>query len=156
MITWAVSVVLCAKTLLAFLLGLCIGIEREFHKSAAGIRTYAAVALGACVFGLVSTHAQGASYYQSVVDPTRIAAQIVTGIGFLGAGVIFRSGSRTSGLTTAATIWSTAAVGLSIAFDLYVLAIFSTILIVSLLVLNYISPIRNLKSRINKLDDHTK
>jgi len=153
MIAWSMSIALCLKTLLAFLLGLCIGFEREFHRSAAGIRTYAAVALGSCVFGLISTHAQGASYYQSVVDPTRIAAQIVTGIGFLGAGVIFRSGSKTSGLTTAATIWSTAAVGLAVAFDMFILAVFATLLIISLLVLNYVTPIRKMKKRIKQIDD---
>jgi len=145
--SFAHNIGLIAHVLLAFALGLIIGVEREFHHSPAGIRTYAAVCLGACVFGIISTHAQGAAYYQSVADPTRIAAQVVTGIGFLGAGVIFRSGSKTSGLTTAATIWATAAIGLAIAFQLIMIALLSTVLILFLLSINYLPPIRRWKMR---------
>lgn len=137
---------LCIQVLIAFLLGFLIGLEREYHHSAAGLRTYTAVCLGACVFGLISTHAQGAAYYQSIADPTRIAAQIVSGIGFLGAGVIFKDNSRTRGLTTAATIWATAAVGLAVAFQMYPIAILSTFLIIFLLLLGHFRWFRRLKS----------
>jgi len=147
-----ISWILCLQALIAFILGLVIGIEREYHHSPAGIRTYAAVCLGACVFGIISTHAYGAHYYTSVADPTRIAAQIVSGIGFLGAGVIFRDDLKTRGLTTAATIWSTAAVGLAVAFELYILAIFSTALILILLSLNYFPWLRNFKQKIRDND----
>lgn len=124
------------QILVATVLGLFIGFERQKHGSPAGIRTCAMVCLGACLFGLASTHAQGAAYYHSVVDPTRIAAQIVTGIGFLGGGVIFKETNRTRGITTAATIWLAAAVGLAIAFELYVLGIAGTVMSLLLLSLN--------------------
>jgi len=130
------QLLLIIQTTVAFILGAIIGLERDFHGSPAGVRTYAAVCLGSCVFGLISTHAQGAYSYQSVVDPTRIAAQIVSGIGFLGAGVIFRHGVTTIGLTTAATIWAAAAIGLCVAFQLYWVSVFATFLIVCVLALN--------------------
>ena len=125
--------VMMMQVLLAFLLGGITGVERQFHRSSAGIRTYAAVAMGACVFGLISTHPQGTAYYHSVADPTRIAAQIVSGMGFIGAGVIFREGPKTNGLTTAATLWTTAAIGLAVSFSLYVIAVTTTLLLVLLL-----------------------
>lgn len=124
------------QVLMAFFYGAFIGFERDYHGSPAGIRTYAIVCLGACVFGLISTHAQGGAYYKSIADPTRIAAQIVSGIGFLGAGVIFRDGSTARGLTTAATIWASASIGLAIAFRLYEIATLSALLIVFLSALN--------------------
>ncbi len=138
------------QILLAFVLGLIVGIEREYHYSPAGIRTYASVCLGACLFGLISTHALGAAFYKSVADPTRIAAQIVTGVGFLGAGVIFRDGSKTSGLTTAATIWATAAIGLAVAFRMFFLGIWSTALILLLLSMNYFPVWRKFKTKLHK------
>jgi putative Mg2+ transporter-C (MgtC) family protein len=92
------------RVFIAFLLGGLIGWERERHGISAGIRTYGAICLGACVFGVVSSSIPGA-------DPSRIAAQVVTGIGFLGGGLIFRQGDYVSGLTTAATLWATAAIG---------------------------------------------
>jgi putative Mg2+ transporter-C (MgtC) family protein len=127
---------LLLQVLLAFLYGALIGLERDYHGSPAGIRTYAIVCLGACVFGLISTHAQGGAFYKSVADPTRIAAQIVSGIGFLGAGVIFRDGLTAKGLTTAATIWASASIGLAIAFMLYKIATLATLLIIFLSALN--------------------
>ena len=91
------------RIFLAFLLGGLIGWERELHGISAGIRTYGSIALGSCVFGILSLSVLNS-------DPSRIAAQIVTGIGFLGGGVIFRKDNYVSGLTTAATLWATAAV----------------------------------------------
>ena len=132
---WAVI----GKILLAFLLGLLIGLERTIHNSPAGVRTYAAISIGACLFGILSTHVEGPAFYTSAVDPSRIAAQIVSGIGFIGAGVIFKSGDTTHGLTTAATIWVTAAIGLSIAFGQYSAGIISTFIVIFLLALNYMS-----------------
>ena len=104
------------RTLLAALFGAFVGWERENHGQDAGMRTYAAVALGACTFGLISTHAT------NQID-TRIAAHVVSGIGFLGAGLIMREQGRATGLTTAATLWSTAAVGLAMAFGMYTVSI---------------------------------
>ena len=150
------ELVLVRQIIVAFILGGLIGLEREYHGSSAGIRTYAAIALGSCLFGLLSTHAAGpvffksvvgAEGYKSVVDPSRIAAQIVSGIGFIGGGVIFRSGKFTRGLTTAATIWVTAAIGLSIAFDLILVPITSTLLTIFILSLNHFEFWKKLKSR---------
>src|SRR5579862_7302028 len=88
------------RVVIAFMLGALIGWERERHGISAGIRTYGSIALGACVFGVVSSSVGGA-------DPSRIAAQVAAGIGFLGGGVIFRQGDYVSGLTTAASLWAT-------------------------------------------------
>ena len=118
------------RILTACILGGLIGWERERHRNivSAGIRTYGAISLGACAFGILSTVA-------GAPDPTRIAAQVVTGIGFLGGGIIFRQGDYVTGLTTAATLWATAAVGLSISFGYYLVGIFTALLIYLLLYL---------------------
>ncbi|HLB57527.1 MAG TPA: MgtC/SapB family protein [Gammaproteobacteria bacterium] len=114
---------------LSFLLGGLIGWERELHGGiSAGIRTYGSIALGSCVFGVLSLSLVDA-------DPSRIAAQIVTGIGFLGGGVIFRQGDYVSGLTTAATLWATSAVGLAVAFGFYFISFLTAVLIFLLLYL---------------------
>lgn len=120
------------RVLLAFSLGALIGWERERHGKHAGIRTYGAIGLGSCVFGLISHSIDHA-------DPTRIAAQVVTGIGFLGAGVIFNSGKLVVGLTTAAGLWSMAAIGLAVAFGQYAVAILSTIVLFCILYMPEIS-----------------
>ena len=117
-----------ARVVIAFLLGGLIGWERERHGISAGIRTYGSISLGACVFGVLSISLVGA-------DPSRIAAQIVTGVGFLGGGVIFRQGDYVSGLTTAATLWATAAIGLAVSFGMYLVSILTSILIYLLLYL---------------------
>lgn len=118
--------VIILRVLLALLLGGILGFERERHGISAGIRTYSAISLGACVFGVLSLSIPGA-------DPSRVAAQVATGIGFLCGGVIFREGSHVNGLTTAATLWATAAIGLSVAFGMYSVSITTTILIFLLL-----------------------
>jgi putative Mg2+ transporter-C (MgtC) family protein len=87
-----------------------------------------AVAVGSCVFSIISQQISG--------DPTRIAAQVVTGMGFIGAGVILQVRGRVQGLTTAATLWATAAVGMASAFSMYLLAGLTAILIVGMLSLN--------------------
>jgi putative Mg2+ transporter-C (MgtC) family protein len=109
---------------LAGLLGAIIGLERELRGHPAGIRTLSLVTLGACLFTDVS---------QLIGAGDRIAAQIVTGIGFLGAGVIFREGTGIKGITTAATVWGAAAVGMAIGRELYVASILGTVLVVFLL-----------------------
>jgi putative Mg2+ transporter-C (MgtC) family protein len=100
---------------LALTVGLCgaIGLEREARGQVAGLRTHVLVGLGAALFTLVSAYAFDADEPGSRVDPTRIAAQIVTGIGFLGAGTIIRQGLTVRGLTTAASLWIVAAVGMA-------------------------------------------
>lgn len=118
------------RVVIAFLLGALIGWERERHGGiSAGIRTYGAIALGSCVFGIVSFSIAGA-------DPSRIAAQVVSGIGFLGGGLIFRQDKNyVSGLTTAATLWATAAVGLAVALGMYMISLLTAVLIYTLLFL---------------------
>lgn len=100
----AIRILLCA------LMGGAIGLEREFSEHHAGFRTHVLVALGAGLFTLTGVHAAGSSE----VDATRIAAQVVTGIGFLGAGTIIREGMSVRGLTTAASLWVTAAIGTAV------------------------------------------
>jgi putative Mg2+ transporter-C (MgtC) family protein len=124
---------MAARALYAAFLGALVGLERHLHGITAGVRTYAAVSLGACAFGLVSLHAVPAA-----ADPTRIASAVVAGIGFLGAGIIIRDAGRTTGLTTAATIWATAAVGLATAFKMYLLAALTAVLIFLLLALHHL------------------
>jgi putative Mg2+ transporter-C (MgtC) family protein len=117
-----------ARLALAAGLGGAIGIERELHDRFAGLRTHLLVSLGAALFTIVSAYAwtgfkfgDGVSY-----DPTRIAAQIVTGIGFLGAGAIMRQGISVRGLTTAATLWMAAAIGMTCATGFYSVAALAT------------------------------
>lgn len=115
--------------LLAFILTGIIGLERQYRLKAAGFRTHALVGIGAALFTLISAHGF-ANLPNGVApgDPARIAAQIVSGIGFLGAGVIFVRHDSVSGLTTAASIWITASVGMACGANLPVLAIATTLL----------------------------
>lgn len=118
------------RIIFACFLGCLIGWERERHRNiiSAGIRTYGAICLGACAFGIVSISIANA-------DSSRVAAQVVTGIGFLGGGIIFRQGDYVNGLTTAATLWATAAVGLSVAVGMYLTSLLTALLIFLLLYL---------------------
>lgn len=117
------------RVIFACLLGCVIGWERERHGiTSAGIRTYGAIALGACSFGVTA-------FYLSPSNPSQMVAQVITGIGFLGAGIIFRQGNYVTGLTTAATLWATSAVGLAVAFGMYMTAILVAALIFLLLYL---------------------
>jgi putative Mg2+ transporter-C (MgtC) family protein len=111
-------------------LGLVLGVEREYRGHPAGLKTMTLISVGACMFtGLGLMPLSGSS-----VDPTRIAAQIVTGVGFLGAGAILREGGDVHGLTTAASIWVAAALGMAAGFGYYVVAVFATALVVATLV----------------------
>jgi putative Mg2+ transporter-C (MgtC) family protein len=118
---------------LAAALGAAIGLERELREREAGLRTHLLVSLGSALFTIVSAYgfhaflASGASVVRA--DPTRIAAQIVTGIGFLGAGAIIRQGLSVRGLTTAATLWVVAAIGLAAGAGYYSAAVVATVLV---------------------------
>lgn len=138
---WDTEIVMVLRAVLAALLGGVIGWERERHGREAGVRTYAAVSLGACVFALVSSHVEGAT------DPTRIAANVVTGVGFLGAGVILREQGRVAGLTTAATVWTTAAVEIAVGYGMYVIGGLTSIVIFSLLALHHFPAWRTIKAK---------
>jgi putative Mg2+ transporter-C (MgtC) family protein len=109
-------------------LGAAVGVERELREREAGIRTHLLVSLGACLFTIVGAY--GFSKFGSSVDPTRIAAQVVTGIGFLGAGAIIREGISVRGLTTAASLWIVAAIGMASGAGYYLPAVAGTALTV--------------------------
>ena len=122
------------RLLLAAVLGSLIGFERERLLWAAGIRTHMLVCVGACLFMIVSAYGFGTVLGQNVVlDPSRVAAQVVSGIGFLGAGAILARGEIIKGLTTAASIWTVAAIGLSVGGGLYFAAVVSTAVILGIL-----------------------
>ena len=129
-ITWAE---VALRLALAAVLGGAVGLERELREREAGLRTHLLVSVGAAVFTLVSAYGFRDFNYGSregiTLDPTRIAAQIVTGIGFLGAGAIIRQGLSVRGLTTAATLWVVAAIGLASGAGYYSVAVISTALV---------------------------
>ncbi len=120
------------KLLMAMVCGGAIGFERELSRKAAGLRTNVLICIGAALYMIVSRHISGGAPY---TDPARLVAQVVTGIGFLGAGVILQARGSVHGLTTAATIFVVGAIGISIGEGLFGLATFSTILIIVVLVL---------------------
>ena len=122
---------LIARLGIALALGAAIGFEREIDRQPAGFRTHALVALGAALFTIISAY----GFSGSSVDPTRIAAQIVSGIGFLGAGTILHHRGSIRGLTTAASLWSAAAVGMAVGAGLLLMATVGTVLIVVVLAL---------------------
>jgi putative Mg2+ transporter-C (MgtC) family protein len=125
-----------ARLIVAAALGMLVGAEREIHGHPAGIRTHMLVALGSAIFTVMSIHGFGQGPGTGI-DPTRIAAQIVSGIGFLGAGAILKDGVVIRGLTTAASLWATAAVGLAAGAGEYVIAVVSAaIILVSLWPIN--------------------
>ena len=118
------------RLLLAAVCGAAIGFQREWLKKPAGLRTHILISLGAALFTVVSIYGFSGNY-----DPGRIAAGVVTGIGFLGAGVIFRSmrGDVVVGLTTAASVWIVAAIGLAAGSGLYLIT--AVVTVISVLVL---------------------
>jgi putative Mg2+ transporter-C (MgtC) family protein len=120
------------RLLVASVLGAAIGLEREIHAHPAGMRTHLLVSLGSAAFTVLSIFFFEATTLAGVesTDPSRIAAQIVSGIGFLGAGAILKYGSSVRGLTTAASLWATAAVGMAAGAGAWVVAALSTVLIV--------------------------
>ena len=122
---------LLSRLAVAAALGAAVGIERELRDREAGIRTHLAVSLGSALFTVVSAYGfEDFVTSGAVVDPTRIAAQIVTGIGFLGAGAIIRSGLSVRGLTTAASLWIVAAIGMACGAGYYWAAVIGTALTV--------------------------
>lgn len=129
---WKWEAAMLLRVLIATVFGAIIGWNREREGHDAGIRTHAALALGACLFALVSLGVSGTK------DVTRIAAQVVSGIGFLCVGVILHERGRAKGLTTAATLWATASIGLGAGFGFFVLSGGSTLLLLVLLMLHHI------------------
>ena len=120
------DIITVTRVLLAFVLGGVVGFERERVQRPAGLRTHMLVSAGSACFTVASIY--GFGELGTVRDPARLAAQIVTGIGFLGAGAIFRTGSTVRGLTTASSIWITASIGIVAGLGLFTLAVFTTAL----------------------------
>ena len=114
---------LSLSMLLAAVLGMVIGLEREYRAHDAGLRTHILVCVGSCLFTLLSIHA-----FQPG-DPGRIASQILPGIGFLGAGIILERQAGVKNLTTAAGIWTTAAIGMAVGSGAWFMAIVATLLV---------------------------
>lgn len=124
------------RIIFAIILGSIIGLERELTNKSAGLRTQIMVCLGACIFTILSIHgfATAVTLYP-LGDPSRVAAQIITGIGFIGAGTVLRQGLTVTGLTTASTLWIVAAIGMACGCGKISIAVVSTILSVAILVL---------------------
>jgi putative Mg2+ transporter-C (MgtC) family protein len=128
-LTLAVQLDLALRLTVGVLLGAIIGLEREMNRQPAGFRTHSVVALGSAVFTVVSAYA----FAGPGSDPTRIAAQIVSGIGFIGAGTILQSRGQVRGLTTAASLWSVAGIGMAAGAGLYGVAVVGTALMLIIL-----------------------
>ena len=135
-----------AQVSVAFVIGAILGIEREFRSKPAGFRTMILICVGSCLYTILSQELGG------IASSDRIASNIVTGIGFIGAGVIFKEGISVNGLTTAALIWVTAALGMAIGYKNYPLAIVVTaVVVVALFVLE---PVQRFINRFHRVKDY--
>lgn len=117
-----VELELVSRLILAVVLGGIVGIERELVHKPAGLRTHMLVSLGSCLFTIISL-------YDFQMDPARIAAGIVAGIGFIGAGTVIAERDRVVGVTTAASLWATASIGVAIGVGNYLLSVATTLLV---------------------------
>ncbi|PIQ89989.1 MAG: hypothetical protein COV72_00310 [Candidatus Omnitrophica bacterium CG11_big_fil_rev_8_21_14_0_20_42_13] len=133
------------RLVLSALLGGLVGIEREVHKREAGLRTHILVSLGSTLIMLTSMHIFDIYNYAGGIDPSRIAAGVVTGIGFIGAGTIIRNREAIKGLTTAASIWTVSAIGLAVGCGFISAACTATILVLLVLL-----ALRNIERVIRK------
>ena len=126
------------RVLAATLLGFAIGLEREITNKYAGLRTNILVCVGACVFTVLSIYAFPTvvtnDYANGIRDTARVAAQVVTGIGFIGGGTVLRHGANVFGLTTAATLWMAASIGMACGAGMYGLAVIATVISILVLV----------------------
>jgi putative Mg2+ transporter-C (MgtC) family protein len=130
------------RLMISLFLGGLIGLERQFHRRTAGLRTHILVCLGSCLIMLTSLYVFDIYKDKVALDPARIAAGVITGIGFLGAGTIIRSGEAVKGLTTAASLWLVAGIGLAIGCGFYKAGIFATLLgLITLFFLRYLETI---------------
>ncbi|MFH1504897.1 MAG: MgtC/SapB family protein [Candidatus Omnitrophota bacterium] len=131
--------VTAGRLIIAFVLGSMIGFERERKKRMAGLRTHILVCMGSALIMLTSLHVWEIYQGKAMIDPGRIAAGVVTGIGFLGAGTIIRSAEGVKGLTTAASIWISSAIGLAVGCGYFSAAITTTAIVY--LVLSFLKKI---------------
>lgn len=140
------ELLLSAKLLLALLLGGIIGIEREREQQNMGIRTFACICVAACLFVSISAHL---TEDKSAI--ARMLAAIATGLGFIGAGIIFRDENKApKGLTTAAGLWTTSAVGVAVALNMFMLAVCATAIILFIFSVNKTTWYRDFITRVNK------
>lgn len=128
------ELIISLRLFLAALLGGLIGLERESLNKSAGLRTHILVCLGSCLIMITSVEIFETVGQGRIGDPARIAAQVVSGIGFLGAGTILRSGFGVKGLTTAASLWLVAAIGLAVGIGSYAASIICTVIVFIILV----------------------
>lgn len=126
-------VVIVMRLVLAILLSGLIGFEREVRQRSAGLRTHILVSLGSCLIMLTSLHVFDIYKDIATPDPARIAAAVITGVGFLCAGAIIRSGETVKGLTTAATVWLAAGIGLGIGCGFYFASFIAAVLAIAVL-----------------------
>lgn len=140
------------RILLAAFLGGLVGIEREIHGRAAGLRTHILVSTGAALFTITSISIALSYGRLGAADPSRIAAQVVTGIGFLGAGAIIRYGASIRGLTTAASIWAVSAIGLAVGAGMYGAAGITTFVVIMVLVLSRLEERMELKGYARRME----
>ena len=131
---------------IAFIIGAVLGLEREFRSKPAGFRTMILISVGSCLYTILSQELGGVS------SSDRIASNIVTGIGFIGAGVIFKEGISVNGLTTAALIWVTAALGMAIGYKNYPLALVVTIIVV--VALFVLEPVQRFINKFHRVKDY--
>jgi putative Mg2+ transporter-C (MgtC) family protein len=141
-IEWEMAI----RLLLASFLGGFIGYEREAHHKAAGLRTHILVSIGSCLIMILSIKIYSSVQGLTNADPTRLAAQVVSGIGFLGAGSIMKEGSTVKGLTTAASLWVVSGVGLAVGSGYYMGAFMTT---------GFVFLTLSILSRIEKKDYHS-
>jgi len=128
-----------SRLVLSFFLSGLIGLERQAHRREAGLRTHILVCLGSCLIMLTSLYVFDIYIARVPLDPTRIAAGVITGIGFLGAGTIIRDREGIKGLTTAASLWLVAGIGLAVGCGFYKAGVYATILaLIVLLFLRYL------------------
>ena len=130
------------RLVLSLVLSGLIGLERQMHRRTAGLRTHILVSLGSCLIMLTSLYIFAIYKNEVPLDPTRIAAGVITGIGFLGAGAIIRDRGGVKGLTTAASLWVVAGIGLATGCGFYKAALFTTVLaLLTLFFLRYVERI---------------
>ncbi|UOU98453.1 MgtC/SapB family protein [Chryseobacterium daecheongense] len=132
-------------TFISVLLGLLIGAEREYRNKSAGLRTFILVCFGSCLFTILSIKI-------GVENPDRLAANIITGIGFLGAGVIFKGDNKIDGITTATTIWATASIGMAVGSGYVYLSLLGTVLV--LLVLSALTYLEDVIDKNHKIIEY--
>lgn len=131
--------------LISVILGLMIGAEREYRNKSAGLRTFILVCFGSCMFTILSLKI-------GIENPDRLAANIITGIGFLGAGVIFKGDSKIDGITTATTIWATASIGMAVGSGYVYFSLLGTVLV--LLVLSSLTYLQSFIDNYHKIREY--